>query len=233
MDRYPSMFCDLGRIGYPECLELQDAARERIVGDTDSPGILFFLEHPHTYTHGRLADGGNLLFDPDALAAKGIALHRIDRGGDFTYHGPGQLVAYPIYDLKRLGLNVREYMHALEEVVIRVLKKYAIEAGRHPKYTGVWVGDEKICAIGVGVRKWVTKHGFAFNINTDLSYFGGIVPCGIKDKRVTSLQRLNDGVEQDLQEVKRLTKDAFIDVFDLELNDIPRRTFEEGYLARR
>jgi len=232
MELYPANFCDLGLIDYAECLSLQDAAREHIIRHREAPGALFFLEHPHTYTHGKLADDANLLFDSDTLKQRGIAVYRIDRGGDFTYHGPGQLVAYPIFDLERLGLNVREYIHALEEVVIRVLNKMGINAERHPRYMGVWVGDEKICAVGVGVRKWVTKHGFAFNINTDLKYFHGIIPCGIKGKEVTSLRKLM-GAEQDFGHVSMLARDAFADVFGLHLHDITLAELKEEYIAHR
>jgi lipoyl(octanoyl) transferase len=230
---YPAYFCNLGLIDYEESLKLQDAARERIILEGEAPGVLFFLEHPHTYTHGRLAEKENLLFNPDALSQRGITVYQIDRGGDFTYHGPGQLVAYPIFDLKRLGLNVREYIHCTEEVVIRVLDKFGIKAGRHPRYMGAWVGEEKVCAVGVGVRKWVTKHGFAFNINTDLNFYQGIIPCGIKGKEVTSLQKLKGGVRQDFSEIMELARGAFVDVFNLELREATRREFEEEYLARR
>ncbi len=223
---YTSQFIDLGMIGYDECIDLQDAVRERIIRDRKRPGVLLFLEHPHVYTHGRLAGARNLLLDESALERRGIALRQIDRGGDFTYHGPGQLVAYPIFDLEFLELNVRQYCHALEEVIIRVLANFGIEAGRHPGYMGTWVGDAKICAIGVGVRKWVTKHGLAFNINTDMSYFEGIIPCGITEYRVTSLRELRGG-EQDWDSILALTREAFAEVFNLELSEISRNEFLE------
>ena len=229
--KYPAVYHDLGLIDYTSCLEMQEETRRHIIDNRESAGVLFFLEHPPTYTHGRLADCGNLLTDSDALAKMGVEVHRIDRGGDYTYHGPGQLVAYPIFDLQRLGLNVREYCNALEEVVIHVLEKFGFKAGRQPKYMGVWVDGRKICALGVGVRKWITKHGLAFNINTDMQYFQGIVPCGITEFSVTSLQELNGGEKQDWENIKNLTRDAFIDIFNLELKDVSHRELTEAYLA--
>jgi lipoate-protein ligase B len=141
-------------------------------------------------------------------------------------------VAYPIFDLQRIGLNVRQYIHALEEVVIRVLAEFSIDAGRHPRFMGVWVGDEKICAVGVGVRKWITKHGLAFNINTDLNYFQGIIPCGIRGKDVTSLQKIMSE-KQDMDHIKDLTRCAFADVFNLDLQPVNRSFIEEGIVAHR
>lgn len=228
---YPAVFCNLGMIDYASCLDLQEDARQCVIDDRNIPGVLFFLEHPPTYTHGRLAEGRNLLLESDTLRERGITIHQIDRGGDFTYHGPGQLVAYPIFDLKRIGLNVRDYCHALEEVVIHVLGGFDIKAGRHPKYMGVWVGEKKICAIGVGIRKWVSKHGLAFNINTDMSYFEGIIPCGITEFNVTSLRNLRGGEQQDWQKVLDMTKDAFVEVFNLDLKDVHRKELE-AYHAR-
>ncbi len=230
-EKYPAVFCDLGMIDYGLSLDLQEDVRQCVIDDGNIPGVLFTLEHPPTYTHGRLAEGSNLLLGSEALLKRGIRIHQVDRGGDFTYHGPGQLVAYPIFDLKRIGLNVRNYCHALEEVVIRVLRGFDIEAGRQPKYMGVWVGEKKICAIGVGIRKWVSKHGFAFNINTDMSYFEGIIPCGITEYEVTSLRNLQGGEQQDPKLVLDMMKDAFVEVFNLELKDVTRKELE-AYHAR-
>jgi lipoate-protein ligase B len=227
---YASRFVNLGMIDYDECITMQDSIREHIIQKRESPGTLLFLEHPHIYTHGRLAEDCNLLIDRETIEERGITLRQIDRGGDFTYHGPGQLVAYPIFDLEKLDLNVRQYCHALEEVIIRVLANFGIEAGRHEGYMGTWVGDSKICAVGVGVRKWVTKHGLAFNINTDLSYFEGIIPCGITEYRVTSLRELRGG-EQDWDSILALTREAFVSVFNLELTDTTRDELMEDYNA--
>ena len=218
-EKYPATFCDLGLIRYDECLNLQECVRRRVMDNQDNPGYLFFLEHPPVFTHGRLASDENLLFDLSTLIQKGIDVRRIDRGGDFTFHGPGQLVVYPIFNLKRIHMNLREYLHALEEVIIRVLSRLGIISGREKQNMGVWVDDRKICAIGVGVKKWVSKHGLAFNLNTDLSYFDGIIPCGIGDKGVTSMKEIRDGVEQDWNEISRITREEFVKLFRLEIEE--------------
>lgn len=151
---------------------------------------LLLLEHPHTYTLGKTADKANLVGSEDYLKEKGIEVFDIDRGGDITYHGPGQLVGYPIIDLQKWKPDTHLYLRTLEEMMIELLVGYGIEAGRKEAYTGVWIGDGKIAAIGIKISRWITMHGFAFNINTDLNLFNGIIPCGIKDKSVTSLAEL-------------------------------------------
>ena len=140
---------------------------------------LLLLEHPHTYTLGKTADRTNLIGSEEYLEKNGISVFEIDRGGDITYHGPGQIVGYPIIDLNKWKPDTHLYLRNLEEVIIKVLAEYGIESGRKPEYTGVWVGESKIAAIGIRVSRWVTMHGFAFNINTDLELFNGIIPCGI------------------------------------------------------
>lgn len=165
--------------------ELFDA---RLAGTIDD--VLLLLEHPHTYTIGKSGGEDHLLVNEQELAQRGITVYRIDRGGDITYHGPGQLVGYPIFDLNQHYRDAHRYLRDLEEVLIRTLADYGVEASRIPGLTGVWVRDEKIAAIGVKVSRWITMHGFAFNINTDLQLFSSIIPCGIVHKGVTSLARL-------------------------------------------
>ncbi|MCC6616031.1 MAG: lipoyl(octanoyl) transferase LipB [Anaerolineae bacterium] len=182
---------DLGRMDYAEAWALQNALADAR-GRDEIPDRLLLVEHPHTYTFGSAVHEENLLLDEAQLRARGIAVFRSDRGGDITYHGPGQLVGYPILKLASaqgmLRADVIGYVRGLETLIIQALADFGVEAGVVPGLTGVWVGDEKIAAIGVRVTaRTVTKHGFAINLNTDLSYFGGIIPCGIHDKGVTSL----------------------------------------------
>ena len=161
-----------------------------------TPNHLLLCEHPHTYTLGKSGHPGHLLLNETGLAVHNAAFHRINRGGDITYHGPGQLVAYPILDLDNFRPDIHWYLRTLEEAVIRTLADYGLNAGRIEGLTGVWLGwqkgdanPRKICAMGVKCSRWVTMHGLALNVTTDLSYFGHIVPCGIPDKAVTSLAR--------------------------------------------
>ena len=161
-----------------------------------TPNYLLFCEHPPVYTLGKSGDESHLLANDDFLKQIGATYHRINRGGDMTYHGPGQLVGYPILDLDNFFTDIHRYMRLLEEVIILTLSDYDIQAGRISGLTGVWLGGEqgagperKICAMGVKASRWVTMHGFALNVNTDLTYFSHIVPCGIADKAVTSMQR--------------------------------------------
>jgi lipoyl(octanoyl) transferase len=181
----------LGRVPYADALALQrslvDDRRAGRIGDT-----LLLLEHPHVLTLGVRGDGGraHILATPDDLAGRGIEIHETGRGGDITYHGPGQIVGYPIIDLDPGRRDVHRYVRDLETVLIRTAAEYGIEAGRVEGLTGVWVGDEKLAAIGVRIARWVTSHGFALNVNTQLDHFNLIVPCGIADRGVTSLARL-------------------------------------------
>ena len=158
-----------------------------------TPNYLLFCEHPHVYTLGKSGDESHLLANDDFLKQIGATYHRINRGGDITYHGPGQLVGYPILDLDNFFTDIHRYMRLLEEAIILTLNDFSIIAGRIPGLTGVWLDDEygprKICAMGVKASRWVTMHGFALNVNTDLTYFSHIVPCGIADKAVTSMQQ--------------------------------------------
>jgi lipoyl(octanoyl) transferase len=200
---------ELGRIGYAAALELQRdlAARRRLglVGDQ-----LLLLEHPHTITMGRNGHAENLLAREDVLARAGIAFYATDRGGDVTYHGPGQLVGYPILDLREWKRDVGAYVRAIEQVLIDTLADFGIAAGRISKLTGVWVDGRKIAAIGVHISRWVTSHGFALNVSTDLSYFQYIVPCGLA-MPVTSMAQL--GVQATLGEVSARVSEHFERMF--------------------
>lgn len=176
----------LGRTEYRECWDLQRRlARAR--ADAAVPDILLLTEHDHVYTIGRSGDNRHLLATDEELSRTGVAVVHTDRGGDITYHGPGQLVGYPILDLTAHGSDLHAYLRMLEEAVIRTLFEFGLSAGRHPSYTGVWVGGEKICAIGVRTSRWITTHGFALNVSTDLKRFDRIIPCGIFEKGVTSM----------------------------------------------
>jgi lipoyl(octanoyl) transferase len=203
----------LGRIGYGPALELQQeliAARKA----GTAPDHLLLLEHPHVITLGRNGHQENLLASAEIMERAGISFFPTDRGGDVTYHGPGQLVAYPILDLREWKRDVGAFVRAVEQTIIDTLGDYGIEAGRIPKLTGVWVGDRKIAAIGVHISRWVTSHGLALNVSTDLSYFQYIVPCGLT-KPVTSMAHL--GVRATLEEVSRTLAAHFGRVFDCEM----------------
>lgn len=204
----------LGRVAYADALALQRAlVDERKAGAIDDQ--LLFVEHPHVLTLGVRGDGGrsHILAPPDVLAARGVDVHETGRGGDITYHGPGQIVGYPIIDLKPDRQDVHRYVRDLEEVLIRTAAEYGIEAARVEGLTGVWVGREKLAAIGVRIARWVTSHGFALNVATDLNYFDLIVPCGIADRGVTSLARLL-GRAVDRREVEDHIVAHFCRVFD-------------------
>jgi len=179
----------LGTVDYAEGLRLQ-AQRIAQRKAAEIPDTLLLLEHPHVYTLGRNARRENLLISEERLAALGAQLFETNRGGDITYHGPGQLVGYPIFDLTKHRRDIAWFMRSLEEVFIRVAREFGIEAGRLAGAPGVWVGNDKLVAMGVHISRWVTSHGFAFNVNTDLGYFEWIVPCGLPDKGVTSLAKL-------------------------------------------
>ncbi len=179
---------DLGRMGYAEAFALQqDCVERRKRGEI--PDQLLIVEHPHVVTMGRNGHEENLLASPELLARAGIAFHHTDRGGDVTYHGPGQIVGYPIVDLKEWKRDVTAYVRALEQILIDVLGEFGITAWREPGAAGVWTSRGKIAAIGVHISRWITSHGFALNLDTDLSYFQYIVPCGLT-KPVTSLRAL-------------------------------------------
>lgn len=223
-------FTDLNQLDYQLALDIQLQHFEQIVqkklNNRDSvekilpPNFLFFVEHPPTYTLGKNGDENNILFNTNQLKEKNISFYRTNRGGDITYHGPGQLVGYPIIDLDQFEADIHSYMRNLEEVIIRTLAYYGLKGERSEGETGVWldvgnVNVRKICAMGVHTSRWVTMHGFALNVNTDLSYFDGIIPCGIRGKGVTSIQQeLHKTV--DIQEVKNVILLEFSKVFQCE-----------------
>ena len=205
----------LGRVPYAEALDLQRSlVEERRAGHiTDT---LLLVEHPHVLTLGVRGDGGrsHILASADTLAARDVAVHETGRGGDITYHGPGQIVGYPIIDLKPDRCDVHRYVRDLEDVLMRTAGDYGIGAHRVDGLTGVWVGQDKLAAIGVRIARWITSHGFAFNVSTDLEYFGLIVPCGIADRGVTSLDRLL-GRTVELADVQERIASHFCNVFSL------------------
>ena len=203
----------LGLISYGEALTLQrELVEERRAGRV--PDLLILLQHPPVITVGVKGDGGrsNVMATAERLAELGIEVSETGRGGDVTYHGPGQIVGYPILDLKPDRCDVHRYVRDLEEVMIRVCADYGVNAGRISGLTGAWVGSEKIGAIGVRISRWITSHGFAFNVNTTLQHFDFIVPCGISDKGVTSLEKLL-GRKVPMAEVEDAIQNSFKNVF--------------------
>jgi len=207
---------ELGRTDYGTALELQrQLVAERQQGLI--PDQLLLLEHPHVITLGRNGKAGNVLASDEVLSRAGVGFYPTDRGGDVTYHGPGQLVGYPIVDLREWQRDVGAYVRGVEQAIIDTLADYGISAGRIPKLTGVWVGDSKIAAIGVHISRWVTSHGFALNVSTDLSFFQYIVPCGLT-KPVTSMAAL--GVDAGLHEVGQTLAGHFGRVFDCEMGEL-------------
>ena len=222
---------DLGLIDYKKCWDFQEELFAEILTVKSSnrkedktvatKNHLIFCEHPHVYTLGKSGDEKNLLVNEDYLKSRGATFHKINRGGDITYHGPGQIVGYPILDLDNFFTDIHKYLRLLEESIILTLKEYGLEAQRSKGETGVWfdVGTKnarKICAFGVKSSRWVTMHGFAFNINPDLSYFNNIVPCGIVDKNVTSLEK-EKGYKIDVGEVKQKLKRNLVRLFEMEI----------------
>lgn len=216
-------YSNLGFIDYKEAWDLQKEIFNQKI-EEGIEDVLLLLEHPNTYTLGKTADKLNLRGSEEYLSSNKISVYEIDRGGDITYHGPGQIVGYPIIDLNKWFKDTHKYLRALEEVIIKTCNEYDLNCERNSKYTGVWLNDKKIAAIGIKVSRWVTMHGFAFNVNTDLNLFSGIIPCGIQDKAVTSLKNeLNK--EIDIDEVKEKLLKNFSDVFAYD--DIKNKTREE------
>lgn len=221
---------DLGLIDYAKAWDLQEEIfantiqikvsnrSPELVKHAATPNFLLLCEHPHVYTLGKSGKPENLLVNEAQLQALSAVYYKINRGGDITYHGPGQLVGYPILDLDNFFTDIHKYLRYLEDTIIRVCNYFGIVAGRYEGYTGVWLDADnekarKICAMGVRCSRWVTMHGFAFNINTNLNYFKHIVPCGIDDKAVTSLQ-LELGREVEIEEVKQLFLKYFCEQFE-------------------
>jgi lipoyl(octanoyl) transferase len=233
MSRRPVRFADLGSWSYQRAWDFQESIFTEVVERKSfnrklpeeeriaTHDTLLFVEHPHVYTLGKSGDFGNLLADDERLKSIGAEFYRTNRGGDITYHGPGQLVGYPILDLDEHFTDIHRYLRTLEEVIIATLADYGLSGDRSPGETGVWldVGTpfaRKICAMGVRASRWVTMHGWAFNLNTDLRYFEYIIPCGIKDKAVTSLQR-ELGRPIDEVEAKARVAGHFARLFEVDL----------------
>lgn len=224
---------DLGVVDYKKCWDYQEELFKSVVDikiknrrqslNLQTLNYLLFVEHPHVYTLGKSGDISNLLINESQLEQRGAKFYKINRGGDITYHGPGQIVGYPILDLDNFFTDIHKYLRFLEEVIILTLKDYGLSASRNPGKTGVWLGVEtpfprKICAMGVRASRWVTMHGFALNANVDLSYFDNIIPCGITNNSVTSLNK-ELGVENvDLTEVKQKIIKNFKILFEAEIN---------------
>lgn len=223
---------DLGHRDYKETWDYQELLFKEIVdlkiknrregSETPTPNHFLFVEHPHVFTLGKSGDAGNLLVDQAGLKQKGASFYKINRGGDITYHGPGQIVGYPILDLDNFFTDIHKYLRFLEEMVILTLAEYGLKAERSKGETGVWldVGTpfaRKICAMGVRASRWVTMHGFALNVNTDLSYFDMMIPCGIQDKAVTSLNVELGKKEVSIEDVKLKLMAHFESLFESEL----------------
>lgn len=226
-------FKDLGIIDYKEAWDLQEKLfaetialkieRRNGTSQEETQNVLLFCEHPHVYTLGKSGSEDHLLLDETGLKQEEAVFYKINRGGDITYHGPGQLVAYPIFDLDHFFTDIHKYMRFLEEAVIRTLAHYGIQGDRYAGYTGVWIDPDgpnarKICAMGVKSSRWVTMHGIGFNVNSNLSYFSHIVPCGIEDKAVTSMER-ELGKPVDMDEVKKILKQELALQFDFHYTD--------------
>ena len=220
-------FKNLELVDFKEAWSLQEELLSSIIRDKrakrPTKNYLVFCQHPHVYTLGKSGDEKNLLLNSDGLKKRGVDFYKINRGGDITYHGPGQLVVYPIFDLDNFFTDIHKYLRFLEDVVISVLSKYSLSGVRVPGATGVWLKDpvlgyNKICAMGVRASRWVTMHGLAFNVDVDLEYFENIVPCGIKNKGVTSLDLVLEKKVY-VEDVAHLFRVGFEKVFNISLID--------------
>ena len=229
---YNVEYQDIGLKPYKEAWDYQEAIFNKLLikkisgypgrvnPDVYDSGVLVITEHPHVYTLGKSGSGANLLIDNDQLKAKGAEFYRTDRGGDITYHGPGQIVGYPVFDLELIQIGLKEYVSRLEEAIILTLSGLGLSGSRLNGATGVWLDPDqpgkarKICAIGVKASRHITMHGFAFNVNTDLSFFSYINPCGFTDRGVTSLQK-EFGTSQDFEDIKERLRKNLKEVFDL------------------
>ena len=232
--RQKIIFQDLGLIDYKECWDYQEKLFNESIriktANRKAPeeeqqlanNYLLFCEHPHVFTLGKSGSAANLLINDEQLKKNEARFYKINRGGDITYHGPGQLVGYPILDLEVFFTDIHKYLRYLEEIIILTLQDYGLKGGRINGLTGVWLDHEnpsrarKICAMGVRSSRWVTMHGFAFNVNPDLEFFNKIVPCGIQDKSVTSLQK-ELGEKIDMETIKEKMKKHFANVFECEI----------------
>lgn len=228
------LFKDLGLMDYKACWDFQETLFNETIAQkianrnlepeqqVETKNHLLFVEHPHVYTLGKSGDAAHLLINDNQLQEKQATYYKINRGGDITYHGPGQLVGYPILDLDHFFTDIHKYLRLLEETIILTLDEYGITAGRSKGETGVWLDEDnifkarKICAMGVRCSRWVTMHGWGFNVNSDLNYFSNIVPCGIQDKAVTSLNK-ELGHDVDMNEIKEKLKKHFSVLFECEI----------------
>ena len=224
-------FIDLGTMDYKEAWDFQQNLFDEIVEikkknrknntNIKTPNYFLFVEHPHVYTLGKSGNYSNLLIDENQLKNKNASFYKINRGGDITYHGPGQIVGYPILDLENFFTDIHMYLRFLEQTVIDSLDYFGIEAGRNQGKTGVWIDidtpfPKKICAMGVRASRWVTMHGFALNVNVDLDYFNNIIPCGLTDNVVTSINKELNQSETDITEIKNVLKSCFSETFNSE-----------------
>ncbi len=215
---------DLGRVSYRDAWELQKRLQSEQIDGARGPCVLF-VEHDPVITIGRRGSGADVVAPRKVLERRGIDVVETDRGGEVTYHGPGQLVVYPLLNVQTLKLGLHEYMRALEEIVIGVLAGDGLKGYRVDGRTGVWVGKEKVCAMGIRVRRWWTIHGLALNVTTDLNHFGMIVPCGIRDRGVTSMAKLLGDSCPSMEEVKARTALRFSEVLGLELAPVVSNVF--------
>jgi lipoyl(octanoyl) transferase len=238
-------FIDLGLIAYQQAWDYQTKLFEETLAikvanrnlppeqQQTTPNYLIFCEHPHVFTLGKSGSESNLLIPKENLSSINATYVPINRGGDITYHGPGQLVVYPIFDLENFFTDIHKFMRVMEEAVIQTLKEFGIESGRVEKLTGVWLDGgnpttaRKICAMGVKMSRWVTMHGLALNVNPDHNYFNYIVPCGIQDKAVTSMEK-ELGSKVDFAKVSHVLKEKMINTFGLNLTTLPPLQRERG-----
>ena len=235
----PVVVCDLGRVEYAPARTLQKRLQQRLIrakrSDDHVPHVLLLVEHPPVYTLGKSGDEAHLLLSEEALAEHGATFHRVGRGGDITFHGPGQLVAYPLLDLDRFFRDLHRYLRTLEAAVIQTCAAFGAAGRRVEGRTGVWIGpdeegpERKVCAMGVRCSRWVTMHGLALNVNTDLSFFDHIVPCGIADRGVTSLAR-EQGQPVSEAQVRTRFLEAFAEAFGA---DLTARRGAEGFAFLR
>ena len=224
-------FIDLGTMDYKEAWDFQQNLFDEIVRikkenrknntNLKTPNYFLFVEHPHVYTLGKSGNYSNLLIDENQLKNKNASFYKINRGGDITYHGPGQIVGYPILDLENFFTDIHKYLRFLEQTVIQTLDNFGIKGERNDGKTGVWIDidtpfPKKICAMGVRASRWVTMHGFALNVNVDLDYFNNIIPCGLTDNVVTSINKELNQSETDITEIKNVLKSCFSETFNSE-----------------
>ena len=224
-------FIDLGTMDYKEAWDFQQNLFDEIVEikkknrknntNLKTPNYFLFVEHPHVYTLGKSGNYSNLLIDENQLKNKNASFYKINRGGDITYHGPGQIVGYPILDLENFFTDIHKYLRFLEQTVIQTLDNFGIKGERNDGKTGVWIDidtpfPKKICAMGVRASRWVTMHGFALNVNVDLDYFNNIIPCGLTDNVVTSVNKELNQSEADITEIKSVLKSCFSETFNSE-----------------